>query len=282
MIDYEALRNRTFPEIRHTYEAKDTILYALGVGCGSDPDDLRFVYERDLEALPTMAGVLCDPGFWITDPAIGADAALIVHGEQVIRLHAPLPAAGTLVGRERIVDVVDRGRGGHAFLRTSREIVDAHTSRPIATLASTVVLRDQGGFGGPGGSLPRRDPVPDRRPDHVMRTGTLPQAALIYRLSGDLNPLHADPMIARQAGYPAPILHGLCTLGIAARAILRACCGDDPARLAEVGVRFSAPLFPGETLQSEIWRDGAIAQFRCTALERDAVVLDCGSAAIAA
>src|SRR6478735_1338804 len=120
VIHYDALRNRSFPEIRQEYHARDTILYALGVGCGSDPDDLRFVYERDLEALPTMASVLCDPGLWFADPAIGADTAMVVHGEQAIRLHAPLPAAGSVVGRERIVDVIDRGGGGHAFVRTSR------------------------------------------------------------------------------------------------------------------------------------------------------------------
>jgi acyl dehydratase len=282
VIDYNALRSRSFSEIRQNYQARDTILYALGIGCGPASDDLRFVYERDLSALPTMASVLCDPGFWITDPAIGVDGAMVVHGEQAIRLHAPLPAAGTVVGRERIVDVVDRGRGGHAFVRTSREIVDPVTDRPVATLASTIVLRNQGGFGGPNGSLPRRDPVPDRPPDRILSTNTLPQAALIYRLSGDLNPLHADPAIAQQAGYPGPILHGLCTLGIAARAILRSCCDNDPARLGEVGVRFSAPLFPGETLQTEIWLEDTNVRFRCRAVEREAVVLDAGSAVMAA
>src|SRR4051794_33129672 len=122
MIDYEALRNRSFPAIRHSYQARDTMLYALGVGCGPDPDDLRFVYERDLQALPTMASVLCDPGFWIADPATGIDVAKVVHGEQSIRLHAPLPAAGTVLGQERIVDVVDRGHGAHAYVRTARDI----------------------------------------------------------------------------------------------------------------------------------------------------------------
>jgi acyl dehydratase len=282
VIDYDALRNRSFPEIRQDYQARDTMLYALGLGCGSDPDDLRFVYERGLEALPTMAGVLCDPGFWFADPAIGADAAMVLHGEQAIRLHAPLPAAGSVVGRERIVDVIDRGGGGHAFVRTSREIVDRATDRPIATLASTIVLRNQGGFGGPDGSLPRRDPVPDRPPDRILSTNTLPQAALIYRLSGDLNPLHADPVVARQAGYPGPVLHGLCTLGIATRAIVRSCCDNDPERLRGVEVRFSAPLFPGETLQTEIWLRDTSVRFRCRAVERQAVVLDAGSAVMTA
>jgi acyl dehydratase len=283
-IDHAALKSWPFPDVEHRYSARDTMLYALGLGCGSDPtdaDDLRFVFEEGLMALPTMAVVLGGPGFWIRNEKTGVDWRKILHGEQGLTLHRPLPAAGTVIGRTRIKDIVDKGRERGALMFTERSIVDKETGAEIATLTSTTVMRGDGGFGGPSGPTPAPHALPDRAPDAALDIATLPQAALIYRLSGDMNPLHADPKVATTAGFPRPILHGLCSFGIAGRALLKLACGNDPARLTHMQLRFSAPAYPGETIRTEIWRDGERVSFRARALERDAVILNNGLARIA-
>lgn len=278
-IDYAALKNWRFADVVHRYDAKDTILYALGVGCGSDEEDLRFVYEQRLEALPSMAAVLGHPGFWLKDPATGIDWRQVLHGEEAITLHALLPVAAAVVGRTRVDEIIDKGPKG-ALLLFTRKIVEQTSGRLLATVASTAVLRGHGGFGGPSGSAPARRAVPERAPDAVGTFPTLPQAALIYRLSGDVNPLHVDPEVAKAAGFPRPILHGLCTLGVATRAILKLCCGNEPARLTQIRTRFSAPVFPGDTIAVEIWQDGARVDFRARAVERATLVLEGGYATI--
>lgn len=281
-IDYEALKNWRFADVMHRYDAKDTILYALGVGCGCEADDLRFVYEQRLEALPSMATVLGHPGFWLKDPAAGIDWRRALHGEEAITLHAPLPAAATVVGRSRIEEIVDKGPQKAALLHSTREISDQASGRLLAAVESTIVLQGHGGFGGPAGSVIERPSLPARQPDHVCALPISPRAALIYRLSGDFNPLHVEPDVAKAAGFSGPILHGLCTLGVAARAILKCCCENEPARLKQLRARFSAPVFPGDTLRTEIWLHGATVQFRARAIERQVVVLDGGVATIAA
>lgn len=283
-IDYDKLMNWPFPDLEHRYSERDTMLYALGVGCGHDPmdrADLRFVYEESLLALPTMAVVLGYPGFWLKDPATGVDWRKVLHGEQGLVLHRPLPAAATVVGRSRVTGIVDKGEGKGALMYSERDVVDHATGELLCTVTSTTFLRGEGGFGGPSGPSPAPHPVPERAPDQAVDLPTLPQAALIYRLSGDTNPLHADPEIAAQAGFPRPILHGLGTYGVAGRAILRACCNNDPARLKTLNVRFSAPVFPGETIRTEIWQDGTTVSFRCRVVERDAMVLNNGLAMLA-
>lgn len=283
-IDYQKLMSWRFPEIEQRYAARDTILYALGLGCGADPTDkeeLRFVYEEGLCALPTMGAVLATPGFWLKDPATGVDWKKLLHGEQSLRIHTPLPPAGTVTGRTRIKEIIDKGAKG-AFVYSEREIFDTVSGAHLCTARATTVLRADGGFGGPSGPVPEPHALPARPPDLCLDLGTLPQAALIYRLSGDDNPLHADPGVAAAAGFPRPILHGLCTFGIAGRAILKACCGGAPTRLLELQVRFSAPVFPGETIRTEIWRDGAALSFRARVVERDIVVLNNGRATLAA
>jgi acyl dehydratase len=282
-IDYARLKSWSFPDREHHFEARDTILYALGLGCGSDPmdrDDLRFVYEDGLKALPTMAVVLGYPGFWIRDPAAGIDWRKALHGEQGITLFRSLPPAGTVIGRSRVTEIIDKGPDKGALLYVARDVIDAASGELLCTLTSTNVLRGDGGFGGPSGPVPEPHRLPDRTPDIAVDIRTLPQAALIYRLSGDDNPLHADPAVAAAAGFPRPILHGLCTFGVAGRAILRACCGNDPAGLTALQVRFSAPVFPGETIRTEIWRDGGVASFRARVVERDVVVLNNGRATL--
>jgi acyl dehydratase len=284
-IDYQKLKSRAFADVIQRYTERDTILYALGLGCGADPtdsDDLRFVYEEGLRALPSMGVVLGTPGFWLKDPGTGVDWRKVLHGEQGLVLHKPLPAAATVIGRTRVKEIIDKGEGKGALLFSERDVIDQSSGEKLCTLTSTTFLRGEGGFGGPQGPTPEPHPLPDRAPDRAVDMPTLPQAALIYRLSGDPNPLHADPKVAAAAGFPRPILHGLCTFGVAGRAVLRTCCGNDPARLKTMQLRFSAPVFPGETIRTEIWQDGNTLSFRARVAERDLVVLSNGRATIAA
>jgi acyl dehydratase len=280
-IDYQKLKNWKFADIEHTYTEKDTILYALGLGCGADPldlEDLRFVYEDGLLALPSMAVVLGYPGFWIKHPDTGVDWRMVLHGEQGLVIHRPLPAAATVIGKSRVTEIVDKGPGKGALLFSDRDVIDKATGALLCTLTSTTFIRGEGGFGGPSGPAPEPHKLPDRAPDMQRDIATLPQAALIYRLSGDFNPLHADPRVASAVGFPRPILHGLCSFGVAVRALLKACGGNDPARLKDLQLRFTAPVFPGETIRTEIWQDGATVSFRARVVERDLVVLNNGRA----
>ena len=290
-IDYHRLRNWDFPDVQQSYSEKECCYYALGVGCGFDPLDdkqLRFVYEKNLLALPSMAVVLCHPGFWLKDPAAGVDWVRLVHGEQALTLHRPLAPAGRLVGRSCNTALSDKGAGKGAILLNERRLFDVDSGELVATLGNTYFLRGDGGFSLlPGNGPAGGDPIAasaweaPQSPPQVCDLPTMPQAALIYRLSADLNPLHVDPEVARAAGFPRPILHGLCTFGVAAHAILRTCCDYDPSRLAHMAVRFSVPVFPGETIRTEIWRDGLALRFRARSVERDIMVLNNGSAMLA-
>ena len=281
-IDYHALKTRQFPDVVHGYTAKDCILYALGLGLGADPldaDQLRFVYEADLRMLPTMPVVLGSPGFWIKNEPTGIDWKAVLHGEQGLTIHRALPAAGTVVGRMRIEEIVDKGPGKGALIYSVRELRDHASGELLCSLTSTSFCRADGGFGGPSGPTRAPHPLPERAPDFACDLRTLPQAALIYRLSGDYNPLHADPAVAVAAGFKQPILHGLCTYGVAGHALLKTLCAYDPARLRRMDLRFSAPVYPGETVRTEIWRDApGRASFRARVLERDVVVLNNGRA----
>ena len=280
-IDREQLLGHAFPDIHQVYTERDTMLYALGLGLGADPLDprqLRFIYEKGLQALPSMGVVLGYPGFWLSDPALGVDFKRLVHGEQGIEILRPLPPAGTVIGRTRVTDVVDKGAGKGALVYSEREVVDAGDQTVLCRLTSTTFLRADGGFsGGPPAATPRPPAVPDRAPDLVHEWRTLPQAALIYRLSGDYNPLHADPDVAAIANFRAPILHGLCTFGVASWSLLASLADAEPAALRSMSARFTNPVYPGETLVTEIWT-GADTAFRTTAKERGAVVLDNGRA----
>jgi acyl dehydratase len=284
-LDAKKLLAWTFADIERRYVAHDAILYALGVGVGGDPmdaEDLKFVYEDGLVALPTMAVVLGYPGFWLKDPATGVDWRQVLHGEQGLTLHAPLQPSGTVVGRSRITGLVDKGAGKGALLFSERLIIDKANGAVLATLSSTTVLRGDGGFGGANGPVPQPHALPERAPDASLDLVTSQRAALIYRLSGDDNPLHADPKVAAAAGFPKPILHGLCTYGVAGRALLRLAAGNDPRRLKSMQARFSAVVFPGETIRTEIWRNGPQVSFRCSVPARQVVVLNNGRAEVAA
>lgn len=283
-ISYESLKEWPFPAVEQTYTARDTMLYALGVGLGSDPLDarqLRFVYEENLRTLPTMPVVLASPGMWMRDPASGIDWVRMLHGEQQIRMIEPLPVAATIIGRTRIREICDKGPGRQALLYIEREIRDKATERLYSLLEQTVVCVGQGGFGGPRNATPAPHHVPKRAADATFEQRILPQGALLYRLSGDMNPLHADPRIAKGAGFKAPIFHGLGTLGVAGHAVLRMCCDYDPTCFKSMQLRFASPVYPGETVRTELWRDGHVVSFRCAIVERHKVVIDNGRVELA-
>lgn len=277
-FDRASLLSHRFAESRQNYSERDTILYALGLGLGTDPLDprqLRFVYEDGLQALPTMGVVLAHPGFWAGDPELDIDWPKMLHVGQGLTIHRPIPASGEVIGRSRIADVIDRGEGKGALLYYEREVVDAASEDLIATVRQTLLCRGNGGFEAPG-EAPKAPELPKNAPDHQVKTHILPQAALLYRLSGDMNPLHADPAIAARAGFPQPILHGLATFGMAGYAVLNALCDGNPSAFCEFDVRFTAPVMPGETLITEIWDDGVDIAVRARVEEREAVVLDNG------
>lgn len=283
MTDLGRLTSLEFPEIEHAYTERDTILYALGIGFGIDPldlDQLAFVYEPGLKVAPTMAAVLAYPGFWYRDRDLGIDFTKIVHGSERIVLERPLPPAGIVTARNRVVAVIDKGAARGALVVTERAIHERPSGELLATVRQTAFCRGDGGRGGTHDTAPVPHPVPARAPDAVCTLPTQPQTALIYRLSGDPNPLHVDPRAAAKVGFPGPILHGLATYGVIGHALMRCMCGYDPLRLRGIDCRFTAPVFPGEAIRTDIWRDGAVLSFR--AFVGDRVVADNGWAALRA
>jgi acyl dehydratase len=282
-IVYDKLMALDLPPAEQAYTPKDCILYALGIGFGHDPmneDELPFVYEKGIKALPTMGTVLGHSGFWARRGETGIDWVKVVNGEQGITLHRPLAGQGAVIGRMRIVEVIDKGAGKGALVLSERAITDKATGAPLATVTHTMFCRGDGGFGGPPRTAPEPHPLPARAPDAVCDLATRPEAALIYRLSGDLNPLHAEPAVAKLAGYPRPIMHGLGSFGVAAHAVLKTFCGYDPNRLTSFACRFSAPVFPGETLRTEMWHDGNVVSFRARVAERDVIAVNNGRAEV--
>jgi len=274
MIDHDRLLALEFPEIEHCYTEKDTILYALGVGYGLDPVDeaqLDFVHETRLKTAPTMAVVLAYPGFWYRNLDTGLDYSQVVHGSEHISLDRPLPPAATVVARNRIVEIIDKGAGRGALVVSRREIREKSSGARLATVTQTAFCRGDGGFGGPPLPSPKPHKLPDRPPDLVCTLPTSPQAALIYRLSGDDNPLHCDPATARAAGFARPILHGLATFGLAGHALIRCACDGDPAGIVEMECRFSAPVFPGDAVRTEIWRDAEVLSFSAWVGDRQVI-----------
>jgi len=280
MIDPDHLLAYEIPEVRETYGPRDCATYALSIGVGQDPldrSDLRFVGAGDLVPFPTLPLVLGHPGFWLGNPDTGVDAVRLVHGEQGIALHAPLPIAGTVVGKTRVTGIVDKGAGRGALLYSEKQLRDADTGLLYATTTSTTFLRGAGGFGGPQGPVKPVHTMPETEPDFMHDTVTRPEQALWYRWNGDDNPLHLDPDVAAKAGFDRPILHGLCSLGIAAHALVATLCDGDPARLQGLDARFTATVTPGETLRTDIWSDGS---FRTRVVERDVVAIGNGIARI--
>ena len=295
-IDYHQLKARKFAPLHQKYTARDTMLYALSLGLGNDPLDassLPYVYEgkdgNSLVTLPSQAVVLGYPGFWAREPDTGIDWVKVLHGEQRMRLHKPLPPAADIVGHNAVTHLTDKGAGKGTVMVTERRVETA-AGELLATVQQVSFLRGDGGFSqNPGQSsdepLPALQPTPEgRAPDFTDVQATRPEAALLYRLSGDYNPLHADPAVATAAGFERPILHGLASYGLVVRALLRQCAGNDASRFKALDIRFASPVFPGETLVTEIWRvAGSSTQYqvRVKVQERDKVVLSHGFAELA-
>jgi acyl dehydratase len=262
---------------QRSWTSTDALLYAIGVGAGlGDPlQELQFSTENTAgvpqQVLPTFGVLLAQAR------AAGSlgdfDRAMLVHAEQSIELHKPLPVEGTLQTTAMVTGIYDKGSG--ALIQTENHAVNAATGEPMVTTRSGTFIRGEGGFGGDRGtSMPWQ--LPDRAPDYKVTQQTRPEQALLYRLSGDRNPLHTDPSFAARGGFSRPILHGLCTYGITGRVLLHELCGSDPARFASMSGRFSSPVLPGEALVVSIWAgDEGTAQFQ-TAKEDGTVVIDRG------
>jgi acyl dehydratase len=282
-MDLEALKAHRFEPKRIRYGSRDTILYALSVGVGDDPlcpRQLRFTYEKGLLALPTMAAVMAHPGAWIANPAFGVNFLKLLHGEQNLTVHRSLPAEGEIEATYRVVGVVDKGADKGALVYFEKLLTDVGTGERLCTVSSTLFLRADGGCGGFGTAPPSLPPEPLEAPTFIADLKTSISAALLYRLNGDLNPIHVDPAAAAAAGFERPILHGLCTYGVVGYLLTRAACGCEPARLRSLGARFSSPVYPGETIRVEGTRVAGGVHFRALVPNRDRVVLSQGFAAV--
>jgi len=257
------------------YTDRDAMHYALAIGLGTS--DLPFVYESGLRTVPSMATMLAFDDGWLD--AGGIDLRRVVHGAIDLRLRRPLLPAGVARARARLAGLTDKGEGRGGLVH--HETVLEQGGTPCCTVLSTVFVRGAGGFGGDVGAQPAAVPAPSGPPDETLEVPTAPNQALLFRLLGDRNPLHADPAVARDAGFAAPILHGACTFGIACATALKAFCASDPAGMTRFAARFVGPLHPGETLRFGFWRDGRTVLFRAEAVERQAVVLDGGLVGLA-
>jgi acyl dehydratase len=247
------LVGKELPALEYSYTQKDVILYALGIGAGAEPDELKFVYESELAVIPTY-GVI--PPFGALFSIVGMEGmdfnlAMLLHGEQFLEIYQPIPTEGTITSYPKIAAIYDKGKG--ALVEIDVVTKNSKGEELFKNRFSTFI-RGEGGFGGEKGPEPKFE-APDRKPDRVVEMKTSPQQALLYRLSGDFNPLHADPNFAAMGGFEKPILHGLCTFGFAGRAVLREYCNNDPAKFKAIKVRFSRHVYPGETIVTEMWQE---------------------------
>lgn len=272
-IDRDKALGYAPPEGEGGYGQDDVILYHLGVGAGAsptDPGELAYTYEKSLKVLPSFASVAptgARSGLRAV-PGLEFDPALLLHGEQEIELHRPLPPAARLRGQARIADIYDKGKAAFVVWETTAR----DDTGPLFTNRVGLFLRGEGGCGGPSGPKAGNVP-PERAPDGVLHARTLPQQALLYRLCGDKNPLHADPAFAARGGFDRPILHGLCSYGIACKAIVDGVLGGDPGRVARYQARFRGVVFPGETFEIAWWREGAQILLEARCKERRAPIL---------
>lgn len=277
-MNIQELKDLVFAPVEHTIAIRDSILYALGLGYGVDPNDpaqLQFVYEDGLKAVPSMCCVLGYPGFWSRDPKLEIDWVKLLHGEHYFEIHRPIPVEGTVVAHHRIVGVDDKGPGRGAVVSVEKEVYDS-SGALLARIEQTNFCRGDGGCGSFGRPAKEHAPLPDAPPEVTHEIATSRQIALLYRLSGDYNPVHADPEIAKKAGYHEPWIHGLCTMGLATRATIEKLCDNDPGRISSMFVRFRNVCFPGETLRFEFYTTGASVRFRAVSVEREIVILDRG------
>ncbi|MEX0617262.1 MAG: MaoC/PaaZ C-terminal domain-containing protein [Candidatus Woykebacteria bacterium] len=276
-LDLSAV-GKELPPATYEYTDRDVILYALGVGATAR--DLAFVYERGgLLALPTFGVVPAFSALTSLGTVLEFNPLSLLHGEQRIELHGQIPTSGVLTTQGRITGIYDKRRG--ALVVIDADTKDAE-GRTLVTNRFGAFILGEGGFGGvrdPNAS--KQHVLPTRPPDYTMAYKTSQNQAVLYRLSGDLNPLHIDPGFAKLAGFERPILHGLCTFGHVGCAVLHACCGGDPSRLKILEARFSGEVYPGETIITDIWQDGSTAILQARTEERDKVVISNAAATIA-
>ncbi|MDD5748169.1 MAG: MaoC/PaaZ C-terminal domain-containing protein [Actinomycetota bacterium] len=279
-IDLSKALGAETPPMEYECNQNKLILYALGVGVSTDPDDLKFVYENPpgLVALPSFGVVPAFPALMSMFGVEGLELnpVMIVHGEQYLEIHKQLPISGKLFTGSKVLNIYDKGK--IALIELESETKD-ESGELIYRNVFGIIARGEGGFGGDKGPAPGNEP-PERKPDKVVEMPTLKQQALLYALSGDINPLHRDPNFAAMAGYDRPILHGLCTFGFACRAVLKEYCGNDPEKFKSVKVRFSRHVFPGETLVTEMWKEDGKVIFQVKTKERGEVAVSNAAAEV--
>jgi acyl dehydratase len=283
-LTYEDLLATEIRDIERTYGDLEAMLYAQSVGFGRnavDRKELAYVYEQGnpLRTVPTLASAIVPDMF---PPDLGWDYSQVLHVEQRLHLYRPMPSAAELRLDKRVVDVFDRGESRGSMFLFEVEGRLAKDDTVIFTLGATVMARGDSGFGAPSGSGPKPHRVPRRDPDLSCDTPTRADQALLFRLNGDRNPLHADPDAAKAAGFDIPILHGLCTYGIACRAVLQTICDYDHTLIESFDARFSLPVLPGDTITTDMWQDGNIVSFQCSVKDRDCVVLRNGKCTLRA
>ena len=279
-INYDEIMNLTSENVEISYSDKDSILYSLGIGLGNDPmnlNELKYVYENSQSVLPSMA-----TNFQYHSPLLlktNINFIMVVHGEQRLSITNTLPVSGDFIANAKVIGCYDKGPARGAIIEVETTVKNKKNNEEICKLVSTTFARGDGGFGGP--DSPKKEIfIPDGEPDYVSEVSTKPDQALIFRLSGDYNPLHSDPNFAKAAGFERPILHGMCTYGIACRSLVNEICGNDASKLKRFDCRFSSPVYPGETIITEMWKKDKMIYFNSKVKERDKLVLKNGVSVI--
>lgn len=275
-INYDEIMNLTSENVEISYSDKDSILYSLGIGLGNDPmnlNELKYVYENSQSVLPSMA-----TNFQYYSPLLlktNINFIMVVHGEQRLSITNALPVSGDFIANAKVIGCYDKGPARGAIIEVETTVKNKKNNEEICKLVSTTFARGDGGFGGP--DSPKKEIfIPDGKPDYVSEVSTKPDQALIFRLSGDYNPLHSDPNFAKAAGFEKPILHGMCTYGIACRSLVNEICENDASKLKRFDCRFSSPVYPGETIITEMWKKDKMIYFNSKVKERDKLVLKNG------
>jgi len=275
-INYDEIMSLKSENIEISYTDKDSILYGLGVGLGNDPmnmEELKYVYENGQIALPSMATNFQYHSSLLMSAKL--NFVMVVHGEQKLSIINPIPVSGDFLADMKVISCFDKGASKGAIIDVETSVKLKSDGTEICKLVSTTFARGDGGFSGPE-SPPQEIFEPEGTPDMINEIATKPDQALIFRLSGDYNPLHSDPNFAKAAGFPKPILHGLCTYGVACRSIVKTACDNDVKKLKSFNCRFSSPVFPGETIVTEMWKNGNIINFQSKVKERDKIILKNG------
>ena len=279
-INYDEIMNLTSENVEISYSDKDSILYSLGIGLGNDPmnlNELKYVYENSQSVLPSMA-----TNFQYHSPLLlktNINFIMVVHGEQRLSITNALPVSGDFIANAKVIGCYDKGPARGAIIEVETTVKNKKNNEEICKLVSTTFARGDGGFG--GSDSPKKEIfIPDGEPDYVSEVSTKPDQALIFRLSGDYNPLHSDPNFAKAAGFEKPILHGMCTYGIACRSLVNEICENDASKLKRFDCRFSSPVYPGETIITEMWKKDKMIYFNSKVKERDKLVLKNGVSVI--